>query len=151
MKLITVVYAFFSSVGFSILFNIPRKEMVYAGLSGALGWLFYIIVMKGTNSIIFASFMGALVAGVTAEILARIRKQPASIFVIPGMIPLVPGYGLYYSMLKIIEKNYDEALSVGFEAMLVAISIASAIIMATSFGRIMKGSNKPRVENNHEQ
>lgn len=150
MKLITVVYAFFSSIGFSILFNIPRKEMIYAGLSGALGWLFYIIVIRGTYSVIFASFIGALVVGVVGEIFARIRKQPASIFVIPGMIPLVPGYGLYYSMLKIIEKNYDEALSVGFEAMLVAISIASAIIMATSFGRIMRGSNKQRVEKNHE-
>jgi len=138
MNWITCVYAFFSTIGFSVLFNIPRKEMIYAGLCGALGWLAYIYTNYEMGSAMIGSFMGALVVGILAEILARKRRQPATVFVTPGIIPLVPGYGLYYSMLKIIEKSYDEALSVGFETMVVAISIASAIIIATSFGRVLR-------------
>jgi hypothetical protein len=41
-------------------------------------------------------------------------------------------------MLKIIQKDYTQAVSVGFEALLIAIAIASAIIIATTLGRIMK-------------
>ena len=138
MNLITCVYAFFSAIGFSVLFNIPRREMLFAGVCGSIGWFGYIAVRDKFSSVIVAAFIGALFVGISAEIFARIRKKPATLFVIPGMIPLVPGYGLYYSMLKIIEKNYDEALNVGFETLLVAISIASAIIIATSFGRVLK-------------
>jgi uncharacterized membrane protein YjjB (DUF3815 family) len=64
-------------------------------------------------------------------------KMPATTFIIPGIIPLVPGYGLYYSMLKIIEANYQEALNVGFESLLIALGIAAGIIIATSMGKLI--------------
>jgi len=132
------IYAFLCTVGFSVLFNIPRRLMVYSGFCGAIGWIVYSLVSNNLNSLITATFLGALVVGISGEIFARRLKKPATVFVIPGIIPLVPGYGLYYSMLKIIEKNYEEAISVGFEAILVAIAIASAVIIATSVGRIMR-------------
>lgn len=132
------IYAFFASVGFSVLFNIPRKQIVFAGIAGGMGWYFYELIKGSGISIIFASFVGALIVGVVSELMAKFRKMPATIFVIPGIIPLVPGYGLYFSMLSIIEKNYGEALRVGFETVMVAVVIASAIIIATTFGKLIR-------------
>jgi len=132
------VYAFFAALGFAVLFNIPRREMIFAGVSGALGWFFYELIQEGGVSIIFASFIGALFVGISAEIFAKFRKQPATVFVVPGIIPLVPGYGLYFSMLNIIEQNYDEALRVGFETLMIAVIIASAIILSTTFGKLIR-------------
>jgi uncharacterized membrane protein YjjB (DUF3815 family) len=136
--LTNTIYAFFSTLGFAVLFNIPRKELILAGLTGAMGWFAFQLVSISLSSNIIASFFGGLTAALTGEILARIKKQPATLFVVPGIIPLVPGYGLYYTMLKIIQQDYSEAVSVGFEALLVAISIASAIIIATTIGRVLK-------------
>jgi|LGOV01.1.fsa_nt_gb uncharacterized membrane protein YjjB (DUF3815 family) len=132
------IYAFFASVGFSVLFNIPRKEMIYAGIAGAIGWTFYEQLQVYGVSPIFTSFVGALFVGILAEIFAKIRKMPATVFVVPGIIPLVPGYGLYFSMLSIIEKNYNEAIRVGFETIMIAVVIASAIILSTTFGKLIR-------------
>jgi uncharacterized membrane protein YjjB (DUF3815 family) len=136
--ILNFIYAFFATIGFSVLFNIPRKEMIYAGICGGLGWLVHIGLQNMDMSIIFTSFLGGLTVGLSSEYFAIKRKMPATVFVVPGMIPLVPGYGLYFSMLSIIEKNYDEALRVGFETLIVATVIASAIIISTSVGKIFK-------------
>lgn len=132
------IYAFFATLGFAVLFNIPRKEMIFAGLCGALGWLVHMSLQNIEMSAVFTSFIGGLTVGLSAEYFAVKRKMPATVFVVPGMIPLVPGYGLYFSMLSIIEKNYDEASRVGFETLIVATVIASAIIISTTVGNIFR-------------
>lgn len=137
-SLLNFVYAFFAAVGFSVLFNIPRKEMVYAGICGGTGWVIHMSMQEFGMSVIFTSFVGALAVGILSETFAKFRKMPATVFVVPGIIPLVPGYGLYFSMLSIIEKNYDEASRVGFETLIIATVIASAIIISTTFGKMIK-------------
>ncbi len=132
------IAAYLCTVGFSIMFNVPRKIVGYCGLSGAIGWVLYIWISVDMNSTIAACFVGALFVGLFGEYLAYKLKKPATIFVIPGIIPLVPGYGIYYSMFQIIDKNYTEALDVGFESMLSAISIAAGVIIATSVGRVVR-------------
>lgn len=136
--ILSFIYAFFATIGFSVLFNIPRNEMIYAGICGGLGWLAHDMMGNLGISIILTSFVGAMIVGVLSEIFAKLRKKPATIFVVPGIIPLVPGYGLYFSMLKIIEENYEEASKVGFETIIVAIVIASAIIISTTIGRLLR-------------
>lgn len=134
---IEFIYAFLSTFGFSVLFNIPRKVIVYTSTTGALGWCVYSLVEKQYDSKISSAFLGAFVVALIGEYLARRLKKPATVFVIPGIIPLVPGYGLYYAMLKIIENDFEKAIQVGFETGLVAIGIASAIIIATSLIRLI--------------
>ncbi len=136
--MIHFIYAFFASVGFSVLFNSPRKQVFFAGVIGGFGWYFYEILKNMGISVIFASFVGALVVGILSELLARLRKMPATVFVVPGIIPLVPGYGLYFSMLSVIEANHEEAIRVGVETIMVAVVIASAIILSTTFGNLIR-------------
>lgn len=132
------VFAFFSTVGFAVLFNIPRKQLALAGLCGAFGWIVYSFSLSQNSNAIIASFLGGLIASLSGEVMARWQKQPATLYVVPGIIPLVPGYGLYYTMSEILIKDYQSAVSVGFETLLIAIAIASAIIIATSIGRVLK-------------
>lgn len=142
MNLITILYSFISTVGFAVLFNIPRKAIIYSGVCGASGWFAYIYIESTFSSSIFASFAGALIVGLMGEVFARQRKQPATIFVVSGIIPLVPGYGLYYSMLKILEKDYQKAMSLGFEAIIIAIAIASGVIISSSIGKTFRDLRK---------
>lgn len=136
--MMSFIYSFFAAVGFSVLFNIPRKEMIFAGVCGGLGWVVHEQMMHTGMSIIFTSFLGALVVGVLSEVFAKIRKMPATVFIAPGIIPLVPGYGLYYAMLSIIEREYDTALQVGFETLMVSTVIAAAVILSSTVGKILR-------------
>ncbi len=138
MIMIEFVFAAICTLGFGILFNIPRRQLVYASVTGAVGWIIYSRLLGKFDSPVMAAFAGALAVGMISEVLARKRKMPATVFIIPGLIPLVPGYGLYYSILKIIEADYSAATEIGAETILVAIAISSAIIVTTSIARKFK-------------
>lgn len=141
-----MIYAFMSTAGFAVLFNIPRRNIIHASITGFLGWYVFFLVNQEVASVALASFLGALVVGSVGELFARVLKKPVTIFVIPGIIPLVPGYALYYTMLKIIDKSYITAANTGSNALIVALAIASGIIISSSFGRLYSKIKNTREE-----
>ena len=67
-----------------------------------------------------------------SEILARKLKQPAVVFIIPGIIPLVPGLGMYNTMLYLIQNDYLNAISKGSDVLFVGGAISLGILVVTS-------------------
>ncbi|KNF08708.1 hypothetical protein CLPU_5c00150 [Gottschalkia purinilytica] len=133
------LYAFLSTVGFAVLFNGPKDTLVNAGTCGAIGWLVNIIAKYLSNSSIVGTFLGATTAGLLGEAYAKIFKKPATVFIVPGIIPLVPGAGMYYTMLALIKKNFITAADIGSQTIFTAFSIAIAVIVSSSINRaIMK-------------
>lgn len=133
-----LVLAFLSTIGFSILFSTPKKEIAFVGFTGALSWGLYIVMTKLFQSNISGTFFGAITVGLLGELLARIRKKPAILYITPGIVPLVPGAGMYYTMLAIIEKDFTMATNKGVETFLIAIAIAIGIIISSGFSRSIK-------------
>ena len=86
--ILQIISAFFATFFFAVLFNVSKKELIYCGLVGAIGWLIYLFIFKLSNSIIFSNFISALSISIMSRILAKLRKMPISIFLIPGIIPL---------------------------------------------------------------
>ena len=136
MSLFTLIENFFFSclatIGFSIFFNSPIKSLIPAGTIGGIGWTVYKILFKFYENAILANFFAAALISILSEILARKMKYPAIIFVIPGILPLIPGLGLYNTMLSLVEGNYTNAMSVGTNALFVSFSIAMGILLITS-------------------
>ncbi|KGG81498.1 threonine/serine exporter family protein [Caloranaerobacter azorensis] len=129
------IYAFLSTLGFSIIFNIPKDSIVKSGITGALGWIIYIFVNNNYYSKVAGAFLGAIVVGMIGEIMARLFKKPATVYIIPGIVPLVPGAGMYYTMLSIIEKNFIEAANFGTETLFIAAAISSGVIISTTLNK----------------
>ncbi|MTI47770.1 threonine/serine exporter family protein [Sporosalibacterium faouarense] len=127
--------ALVSTIGFCILFNVPRDSIFKAGIIGSIGWIVYISISDIFDSTVGGAFVGALTIGILGEIFARLFKKPATIFIIPGIIPLVPGAGSYYTMLAIIEKRYTDAANFGSETIFIALSISSGIIIASTISK----------------
>ena len=126
------IFAFSSTVGFSILFHVPKKHIAAAGFVGACGWLAYTyFITSGTGSFL-ACFAGACIVALISDLFSRIFKDAATIFIIPGILPLVPGAGMYYTMLAILEGDIDKTASVGTETLLMAGSIAVALLVVDS-------------------
>lgn len=134
--IIQFISAFISTAGFSVLFNIPRKDIIKASFIGSVGWLIYQYTQ--THSLMLKAFLAAFVIGILGELFSKIFKEPVTIFIIPGIIPIVPGYGLYYTMLKIIESDYESAATIGFESILIALLIASGLMVSTALSQLMK-------------
>ena len=129
------LFSALSTVGFSVFFNAPVSSLLPAGITGGLGWAIFFHLISVTSNSIFANFVAATVVSLLSEILARKLKQPAILFVIPGIIPLVPGLGMYNTMLYLVQKNYDLAISTGADVLFVGGAIALGVLVITSLAR----------------
>jgi uncharacterized membrane protein YjjB (DUF3815 family) len=126
------LFAFCSTIGFSILFHVPKKHLVTAGFVGALGWVTYTYFTTSGSGNVMACFIGSFVVALVSELFSRAFKDAATIFIIPGILPLVPGAGMYYTMLAILEGDVEKTASVGTETLMMAGAIAVALLVVAS-------------------
>lgn len=130
-------YSFISSLGFAIIYNVKGKNVFIAGIGGGISWLIYMLINNLSNSNLLSLFIGAISVSIYSEIMARVRKAPVTTFIICGIIPLVPGNGMYYTMYETIIGNLPKATSYGIQTLGAAGSIAIAIAMISSLSKII--------------
>jgi uncharacterized membrane protein YjjB (DUF3815 family) len=125
--------AFIGTIGFSALFGAPRRYYIDCGLAGTAGWAVYLLLASaGPTHVVGAAFLGALAVAVMAHLLAVTRRCPVTVFLICGIIPLVPGGGIFWTAYYIITNQLRLAATTGFTALKVTIAIAGAIILAAA-------------------
>lgn len=141
-------YAFIATLGFGILFNIRNKNLFFASLGGGLTWFAYLLTNKFEPSTIFSLFIASIIAGIYSEIMARVLKSPVTTFAICSIIPLVPGSGMYYTMLESIQGNINKSLSQGLETISSAGAIAVGILLVSSVAKILLFWTRHTLKNN---
>lgn len=130
--IINFIFSCLATIGFSIFFNSPLRSLLPAGIIGGIGWTIYTILFDISGNAILANFFAATLISLLSEILARRMKFPAIIFVIPGILPLIPGLGLYNTMLSLVEGRYTDAMSIGTNSLFVSAAIAMGVLLITS-------------------
>lgn len=135
-------YSFIAILAFSVIFNIKGKNTWIAALGGGLSWFFYILSLKYTISQPLAFFYASVAAAIYSEIMARVRKCPVTIFIICGILPLVPGGGMYYTMLASVQGNVTKSLNTGLSTITIAGAIAVGVILVSSLTRLITFCHK---------
>lgn len=131
------IYSLIASLCFAIIYNVKGKNIFWAGIGGGISWLVYLLMNNINNSNIFALFLGAVAVSIYSEIMARVRKAPVTTFIICGIIPLVPGNGMYYTMYETIIGNISNATVYGVQTLGAAGAIAIAIAMVSSMSKLL--------------
>lgn len=127
-----------AAAALSYCLNISRYNIVWGALVGGLGWATYTAFLPASGvADNRAYFFGALIVAIFSELLARVQKKPATIYLVPGLLPLVPGGGMFETMEATVQGNLEEALLLGFSTLTSAGAIALAIALATSGKRIV--------------
>ncbi len=126
------LFAFCSTLGFCILFHVPKKHVVSAAFVGACGWITYTYLIQSGSSNGLACFGGTIAVALLSDVFSRTFKEAATIFIIPGILPLVPGANMYYTMLAILRGNMEETASIGTETLMMAGAIAVALLIVSS-------------------
>lgn len=139
--IIGTVSAFIATIGFSIFFHVPQRELIFCGSIGGLGWLAYLFALHFNATPIIATFIGALIVSQGSITFAKLRKMPVTIFLISGIIPLVPGAGAYQTMYAILTGDYLEALDYASYTFQSGGVIAGAIVLTTMLPRIFKSKS----------
>lgn len=139
---VQLLAAFLGSLGFGMLFNVQGKKLAYAALGGMLTWGVYWLPFHGGWSEALCYFVASIVATLYAEVLARILKSPATTFLIPAIITLVPGGWLYYTMNAMVQSDWPKAAECATQTLLLAMTIAGGIMVVTSLQKIFYGRKK---------
>lgn len=134
--MIELLMAYLASLSFAYIFNLNRRTALLAAIGGSIGWLFYSQGLAFSNDMNIAYFLGAVALSYYAEIMARKTRTPVTSYITPALIPLVPGSGLYRTMLQSLEGNYNEALREGITTMMASGALAIGILMVFTLIKI---------------
>jgi uncharacterized membrane protein YjjB (DUF3815 family) len=131
------VWAGLATAGFAFLFNARGKDIPLAAIGGALGWAVAAPLRAAGGSESFACLAASTAVGIYAELVAAIRRRPASIYIACGIIPLVPGGGMYYTMLEYVRGHGARSLSTAAATFLTAGAIAVGLAVSSAVSRIL--------------
>ena len=85
--LLSTLYASLGTLCFAVLFHVPQRHYIRCAAVGGVGWLVYLLAMA----------LGAGCVSATLAASAVKARAPATVFLLCGIFPLVPGAGIYYT------------------------------------------------------
>lgn len=134
--IINSLYALIATLCFAVLSNTRGKNLVFSSIGGGISWFIYLFIYSYLNlSNILAYFVASLIGAVYSEIMARVLKTPVTTFVIGAIIPLVPGGGMYNTMLETVQGNIDKSLETGIKTLAIAGTIAVGVFSVSSISK----------------
>lgn len=122
------VVAVIATISFGITFHVPKRHYLAGGLTGAVGWMVYIFCVElFALSPAIATLVATLPLTGCARFFAIRHKAPVTIFLLPGIFPLVPGAGIYYTAYYFIQNENALALAKGISTFKIAVALAIGI------------------------
>ena len=135
--LLAFVFALFATLGFCIIFHVPARHIPVAAAIGGLGWTFYQFCLFFETSTVIACFFASCFVGLLSDLAARLLKDAATVFIIPGILCLVPGSGMYNTMAELVNGNLDAAASTGSQTLAMAGAIALGLLAVGAVTKII--------------
>lgn len=141
--ILQVAGAFLGVVGMSIVIGVPKKRILYSGLVGATGWLIFLIMQREyPELVVLQAFSATLIVSLISHILARMLKAPGTIFLIPGIMPMVPGAGMYRTAYYMFNGQSELGSFYLSQTVQIAGAIALAIFFMDSLFKIIQLQKK---------
>ncbi|MDO4262141.1 MAG: threonine/serine exporter family protein [Eubacteriales bacterium] len=129
-NLLQLLMAFLGSAGFAVMFHLRRRFLLIASLGGLLSWLVYLLCVPVLSGGFFPALAASAFGAFYAEILARIKKAPSTLFFLVSMIPLIPGRTLYYSMSSAVDADLAMSSLYGLQTFQCALGIGAGMSVA---------------------
>ena len=128
---------FVGCCGFCILFNVHGRGLVLCIIGGAAAWMVYLLCGALGGDVYAANLFAAVFAALYAEIMARVRKCPATPYLVIATIPMLPGAGVYYTMSLGLEGSMMASVAKGLQTIGIAGSLAVGILLVSTVFRLI--------------
>lgn len=153
--LIPCIAALCACTGFSLLFQLRGRDILMAAFCGAFSWAVYLIAQRIFGSDIIPYFFAGAAASLYSEVAAIVFRTPVTVYLIPGIIPTVPGLTIYRAMevcllndaVGFVEKCIETfkiggAITMGLVLLSAVFRLARAIINTKKDGISYEKGNK---------
>ena len=120
------------ALGFGLFFNLHGKGIPFALLGSVISWLVCSACMKlGFNEPV-CYLIAAAASSLYAEVMARLRKFPATGYLLCALVPLIPGAGIYYTMDHLRRGMMTEAYAKGMATASIAGAVAIGVLLVST-------------------
>lgn len=124
------------ALGFGLMFNMHGRGIPFALLGSVISWLVCSLLLKAGLPEPSCYLIAAAASSFYAEIMARIRKFPATSYLLCALVPLIPGAGIYYTMDFIRRGMTAEAYAKGMATAAIAGSMAVGVLLISTVFRM---------------
>lgn len=126
--ILQICAAMIGTISFSVLFGVPRKYYPWCGVIGGAGWAVYVLA-SNTWGTVGSSFVATVVVIFLSRAAAVRNRCPATIFLLSGIFPLVPGAGIYWTVYYLVTEQLGLAVHTGYVAVKAAVAIVLGIVV----------------------
>ena len=120
-------YTFLACFSFCFIFKFHKPhQMIAAAAGGMLSWVIYVALAFLDN------------VSAYAEVMARVFKAPVTGFLTIGILPLVPGGGIYYTMEYCVSGQTSLFIETGIHTFAIAGALAVGVLIVSSLVRLFQ-------------
>jgi len=123
-------------IGFAIVFNVHGRGFALCVLGGGIVWAAYLVAYHFTKSDPLSYFFAAIISALYSEIMARIRKYPATSYLVISLMPMFPGAGVYYATNHFVNSNMHGFAEKGYATIAIAGAIAIGVLFVSTLFRL---------------
>ncbi|MDX4028133.1 threonine/serine exporter family protein [Aliarcobacter skirrowii] len=102
---VQAVFAAIASLGFAMVFNVPKHTLKYCAFGGAITYNFRTIFLELDFGIELATFLASAIIGIVALYWSRKYKVPRPVYTVASIIPILPGTYAFNAMVTLISIN----------------------------------------------
>ena len=128
------LFASLASIGFAMVFNVPKHTLIYCALGGAIAYTARTIFLYLGFEIEISTFFASTFIGIIALYWSKKHLIPRPVYTVASIIPMIPGTFAFTAMISLVDMNSHgvtpELIEAFIENGLKAVSILGAI----SFG-----------------
>ena len=138
------------AVGFGMVFNVPRRVLVYCAAGGALGrGLRHLLVEGAGLPVEWSTLLAAATVSLLGVAIAqRLRAHP-KVFTVAAMIPMIPGVPLFKTLIAIVQIQQkglnNELLSTAITSGLQAFFVVAALAVGLAVPGLLFYRRRPVV------
>lgn len=128
--LLRIITSSVISASFAAIYSIERKRIPFAAVGGSATSLMYILFSHIMGSQYTSLLPAAGFAVIYSEVLAVKLKAPATIFIMPSILPLMPGRWLYRSVHGLVVGNMELFFQYLLQTLKISLGVAFGLLTA---------------------
>ncbi|MBO4849122.1 MAG: threonine/serine exporter family protein [Clostridia bacterium] len=124
------------TLGFGLMFNMHGRGIPLALLGSVVSWCVCSVSMRLGLSEPVSYLIAAACSSFYAEVMARIRKFPATSYLLCALVPLIPGAGIYYTTDFLRRGMLQAAYNKGLATAAIAGAVAVGVLLVSTVFRM---------------
>ncbi len=134
------MFAAVPAVGFAMVFNVPKKMLIYCAVGGAFAHSLRYLLMHFGMDIEWATLVASSSMGFLGLYWSRKHLIPRPVFTVASVIPMIPGSFAFKTIIALVEIN-----STGYSVEIMKIASENGLKTLFILGALSFGLSLPSI------